>query len=70
MRVPLFDEEVEMVVVVHVDVFLAHGQAILERFAAELRGIFKVKLIMETFDFVKASRTPASSGVPTLSQSG
>ena len=58
-----------MVVVVHVDDTLVHAQAMMERFAAELGGKFKVKSMVETFGVEKA-RTPASSGVPTLFPSG
>ena len=62
--------EVEMVVVVHVDDVRAHAkdQATVERFTAELGGKFKVKLMMEKFGVEKASKTPASSGMPTLSK--
>ena len=64
-----FDEgEVEMVVVMHVHDILAHtkDQATMEEFAAELGEKFEVKL-MDKFSVEAASRTPASSGVPTLS---
>ena len=61
---------VEVVVIVHVDDILAHAQATMERFAAEFGGRFKVKSMVEKVGVEKASRTPASSGVPTLSQSG
>ena len=64
------DGEVEMVVFVHVDDILAHAQATMEGFAIEFGGKFKVKSGVEKFGVEKASRTPASSGVPTLSQSG
>ena len=42
----------------------------MERFAAELGEKLKVKPVVEKFGVEKASRTPASSGVPTFSQSG
>ena len=51
-----------MVVVVHIFDVLAHAQATIERFATELRGMFKVKSIVETFGVKKASRKPACSG--------
>ena len=64
------DGEVKMMVVVHVDGILAHAkdQATMERIAAELGGKFKVKLMVENFGVEKASRTPAFSGVRTLSK--
>ena len=64
------EEEVGMVVVMHVHDILAHtdDQATMEKFAAELGGKFKVKW-MEKFVIETASRAPASLGVPTLSQS-
>ena len=62
--------EVKMVVVVHVDDILAHVPATMERFPAELGGKFKVESMVEKFGVEKASRRPASSGVPALSQSG
>ena len=37
---------------------------------AELGGNFKMKSMVEKFGVEKASRTSASSGLPTLSQSG
>ena len=55
------DGEVEMVVIVHMDEFLAHAQATIELFATELRGKFKVKSMVETFGVKKVSRKPASS---------
>ena len=62
----MFDDgEVEMVVFVHVDDILAHAQATMERFAAELGEKTKLKSIVETFGIDKTSRTPASSGVTT-----
>ena len=60
------DEEVEMVVVVHVDSTLAHTQATIKRLAAELEGKFKVMSMVEKFNVEKASRTSASSGMLTL----
>ena len=48
------------------DIF-AHAQATRERLAAELGEKFKVKSMLENFGVEKARRTPASSGVPTLS---
>ena len=59
-----------MVVVMHVHDILAHtkDQATMERFATELGEKFEIKL-MEKFGVETASRTPSSSGVPTLSQS-
>ena len=64
------DGDVEMVVIVHVDDNLAHAkdQATMERLTAELGSKFKVKSMVETFGVEKANRTPASSGVPTLSK--
>ena len=64
------DGEVEMVVFMHVDDILAHAQAAMWRFAAELGKRFKVKPMVEKFGVEKTSRTPASSGVTTLSRSG
>ena len=58
-----------MVVVLHVNDILAHAQATMDRFTAELKEKFKVKSMAEKLSVEKASRTPASSGVPTLSQS-
>ena len=46
---------------------LAHAQTAMERFAAELGE--KVKSMVKKFDVEKSSRTPASSGVSTLSSS-
>ena len=54
----------------HVDDILAHAQATIERFAAELGEKFKVKSMVEKFGVEKARRTSASSGVPILSPSG
>ena len=54
--------EVEIVVVAHVDGILAHAQATMGRFAAELGGKFKVKLMVEKFGVEKVRRTPGSSG--------
>ena len=56
-----------MVVFVHMDDILAHAQATMERFAAKLGG--KVSSEVDGFGVEKARRTPASSGVPTLSSS-
>ena len=61
------DGQVEMVVVVHMDDILAPAQATMDRFAAELEGKFRVKSMVEKFGVKKVSRTPASSGIPTLS---
>ena len=44
------------------DDILAHAQATMERFVAELGGKFKVKSMVEKFGVEKASITPASSG--------
>ena len=63
------DVEVEMVVFVHMDDILAHTQATMERLAAELVKNFKLKSMVEKLDVEKRSRTPASSGVSTLSPS-
>ena len=63
-------EEVEMVAFMHVDDILAHAPATMKRFAAELGEKIKVKLMVEKFDVEKIRRTPASSVVPTLCQSG
>ena len=52
------------------DGILAHVQATMERFSAELGGKFKVKSMVEKFGVEKASRPPDSWMVPTLSQSG
>ena len=59
-----------MVLVMRVHDILAHtkDQATMKRFAAELGENFEVKLT-ETFGVETASKTPSSSGVPTLSQS-
>ena len=62
--------EVKMVVVVHVDDILAHVPVTVERFPAELGRKFKVEPMVEKFGVKMASRTPASSGVAALSQSG
>ena len=95
------DEEVEIVMVVHVDDIHAHAkdQATMERVAAELGRKFKLKFMSDAryymgchitrdrkarnlkldqhlylksmvkkFGVEKASRIPASSGVPTLSK--
>ena len=59
--------EVAMVVFVHVDDILAHTEATMERFAAELRETFIVKSMVEKFGVKKTSRTPTFSGVSTLS---
>ena len=61
-------EEVEKVVVVHVDDTLAHAkdQATMERIAAELRRKFKVKSMVEKFGVEKASWAPVSLDVTTL----
>ena len=66
----LDDGEADMVVAVHVDDILAHAQATMEKCAAELGGKFQVKSMVEMFGVEKTRRTPASSGVPTLSLSG
>ena len=63
------DEEVKMVVFVHVDDILAHAQATMEWFAAELGETFTVKSMVEKFGVEKTSKTPASSGVSALSPS-
>ena len=47
------DAEVEIVVVVHVDSILAHAQATMERFAAELGGKFKLKSMVNEFGVKK-----------------
>ena len=62
--------EVEMVISMHVDDILAHAQATMERFAAELGEKFKVESMVDKFGFEKTSRTPVSSEVSTLSPSG
>ena len=59
-----------MVVFMLVDDILARTQVTMERFAAELGKKFKVKSMVEIFGVEKARRTPASSGVPTLSPKG
>ena len=64
------DGEVEMMVFTHVDDILAHAQATMERFTAELGGKCKVKSMVEKFGVEKTSRAPASSEVSTLSPSG
>ena len=53
-----------------VDGILAHtkDQATLARFTAVLGRKFKVKSMLEKFGVEKARRTPAFSGVPTLSK--
>ena len=56
--------------VVPVDDILAHAQATMERFTAELGGKFKGKSMVEKFGVEIASRISASSWVPTLSQTG
>ena len=63
------DGEVEMVMVVHVDDILTHAkdQVKMERFPAGLGAKYKVKSMVEKFGVEKASRTSASSKVPTLS---
>ena len=60
------DGEEGMVVFMHVDGILVHGQATMERFAAELGEKFKMKSMVEKFGIEKARRTPRSSRVPTL----
>ena len=64
------DEEVGMVVVVHVDDILAHAkdQATRVRLAAELGEKFQVRSMVEKFGVEKARRTPASLGVPIFLQ--
>ena len=42
----------------------------MQRFTAELGGIFKVKSTVGKFGVEEARGTPASSGMPTLSLSG
>ena len=64
------DGEVGMMVFMHVDGILAHAQATMERFAAELGEKYKAKSMVEKFGVEKTSMTPASSGVSTLSPSG
>ena len=64
------DGEVEMVMFMRVDDILAHAQATMERFAAELVETFKVHSMVEKFSVEKTSRPPASSGAPTLSPRG
>ena len=64
------DIEKKMVVFVHVDDILAHTEATMERFAAELGEKFIVKSMGETFVVEKTSRKPALSGVSTLSSNG
>ena len=64
------DGKVEMVASTHVDGILAHVQASIERFAAELGEKFKVESVVEKFGIEKAKMIPAFSGVPTLSPSG
>ena len=54
-------DEVEMVLV-HVDDILAHAQATMERFAAELGDKFKVKSMVEKFGVEKTTRTSVYSG--------
>ena len=63
------DGEVKMVVFMHVDDILAHAQATMGRFTAELGEKFKLKSMVEKFGVEKARRTRASSRVPTLSPS-
>ena len=63
------DGKVEMVFV-HGDNILAHAQATMERFVADFGEISKVKSMVDKLGVDKASTIPASSGVPTLSQSG
>ena len=62
------DRDVEVVIFVHLDYTLAHAQATMERFAGELGGKLKVKSMVETFGVEKASRTPASLEISTLSK--
>ena len=57
-------------VLMYLDDILTHAQATMKKFAAELGETFKVKLMVDKFSVEKARRTPASSGVPTLSPSG
>ena len=63
------DIEVEMVVFMHVDDILAHAQATMERFVAELGEKFKMKSVVE-IGVEKTSKRPATSGVSTLFPSG
>ena len=63
------DGEVDMVVFMHVDDILAHAQATMERFAAELGVKFRVKSMVE-IGVENRSNTPASPGVSTLSPNG
>ena len=57
-----------MVVLVHMDDILAHAQATVERFAAELGEKVSNDVDGKKFGVEKARKTPASSGVPTLFQ--
>ena len=66
----LDDEEVEIVVFVHVDDIRAHAQTTMERFVTELGKKLKVKSTGEKFSIEKTSRAPASSGALTLSPRG
>ena len=59
-----------MVMVVRAEDTLAHAQATMEKFAAELGQRFEVKSMAVKFGVEKAKRTPASLGVRTLSPSG
>ena len=49
---------------VHVDGILAHAQATMKRFVAELVETFRVKLMVEEFGVEQASRAPAFLEVP------
>ena len=63
------DGEVDMVVFMHVGDILAHTEATMGRFAAELGETFKVKSMVEKFGVEKTRMAPASPGLPTLSSS-
>ena len=64
------DGEVKMEVGVRVGDIFAHAQVMMDKVAADLGGNVNVKSKVEKFGVDKPSRTPASSGVPNLSQSG
>ena len=55
-----YDGEVKIVVFMRMEDILAHAQATMERFFAELGETFKVKPMVEKFGVKKASRVPAS----------
>ena len=52
----------EIMVFRHVDNILAHAQATMEKFAAELGETFKVNSMVEKLGVEKARKTPASGG--------